>query len=171
MKGLNRNPWLQYVLGLAAAGITCVGCWTTPSPHTISRDYSFGDAPIDPPADYTRDSFEDNLTGGRVYKMYCGRCHNARPLGERPFAFNVVSATHMREQAYLTGKEYRTLIHFLRRWHDVGPPTPDVEPSPKRFFFPQPIPELRPEAEEIRSTEARTARNAGLAWPPQPERE
>ncbi len=31
-----------------------------------------------------------------------------------------------------------------RRWHDVPPPTPPVEPSPKRFYFPQPISELQP---------------------------
>ena len=92
--------------------------------------------------------FEDYVTGGRVYQMYCGSCHNARPLGERPFSLSEVSAAHMREQAYLTGKEYRQLIYFLRRWHDVGPPTPDVAPSPKRFVFSQPIPELRGERRE-----------------------
>jgi hypothetical protein len=36
------------------------------------------------------------------------------------------------------------LVEFLQRWHDVPPPTPPVEPSPKRFYFSQPISELQP---------------------------
>jgi hypothetical protein len=51
----------------------------------------------------------------------------------------------MRDQAYLTGKEYRQIVLFLRRWHDVGPPTPSVTRSPKRFVFSQSIAELRGE--------------------------
>jgi hypothetical protein len=62
-------------------------------------------------------------------------------LGERPFNNVEVSFAHMRRHAYLTGKEYRQLIHFLRRWHDLGPPT--LETPPKRFMFSQPISELR----------------------------
>jgi hypothetical protein len=54
-----------------------------------------------------------------------------------------VAVAHMRDQAYLTGKEYRQIIHFVRRWDDVGPPTPAVRPSPKRLVFSQPISELR----------------------------
>ena len=54
----------------------------------------------------------------------------------------------MRDQAYLTGREYRQIIHYLRRWHDLGPPTPDVGPSPKRLVFPQPVAELREAAEQ-----------------------
>jgi hypothetical protein len=49
----------------------------------------------------------------------------------------------MRESACLTGKDYRQLIYYMRRWGDADPPTPDVEPSPKRFFYSQPISELR----------------------------
>ena len=37
-------------------------------------------------------------------------------------------------------------MYFLRRWDNVGPPTPAVGPSPKRFVFSQPISELRGEA-------------------------
>jgi hypothetical protein len=51
----------------------------------------------------------------------------------------------MRVRANLTGKEYAKLMEFLRRWHDVPPPNPPVEPSPKRFFYSQPIAELRPQ--------------------------
>jgi hypothetical protein len=42
-------------------------------------------------------------------------------------------------------KEYAKLMEFLRRWHDVPPPNPPPEPSPKRLIFWQPIPELRPQ--------------------------
>jgi hypothetical protein len=85
--------------------------------------------------------------GGRLFKYYCGSCHNARPLGERPLSNYHVAVAHMRDQCYLTGKEYRQIIMFLRRWHDVGPPTPPVEPSPKRLVFSQPISELRPKTQ------------------------
>jgi hypothetical protein len=126
----------------------CAGCRAISSAHTASRNYSLGDAPVDPPLVHNA-SYEQCLTGGRVFKMYCASCHNARPLGERPFANYEVAATHMREQAYLTGAEYRALIHFLRRWQDVGPPTPEAEPAPKRFEFSQPISELRPNTKEL----------------------
>jgi hypothetical protein len=116
-----------------------------PSAHTVSRVYQYGDHPVDPPGECDGGTYDDSVTGGRLFQMYCGACHNARPLGERPFANSAVAVAHMREQAYLTGKEYRQIIHFLRRWHDVGPPTPEVEPTPKRFFFAQPILELRPQ--------------------------
>lgn len=93
----------------------------------------------------TAASYEDCLTGGKVFDMYCAACHNARALGERPFASYQNAATHMRVRANLTGEEYRKLMDFLRYWHDIPPATPTPEPSPKRFFFSQPISELRPE--------------------------
>lgn len=133
-------------LVLVSFATACAGCRPVPSAHTISRNYSLGDAPIESPS-VNNASYEQCLTGGRVFKMYCASCHNARTLGERPFASYEVAAAHMREQAYLTGTEYRALIHFLRRWHDVGPPTPEVEPGPKRLVFSQPIAELRPDTQ------------------------
>jgi hypothetical protein len=132
------------------------GCRPVPSAHTISRNYSFGNSPIDPPAVHDG-GYEECLTGGRVFNMYCASCHNARPLGERPFANYEVATSHMREQAYLTGAEYRALIHFLRRWHDVGPPTPEIEPGPKRLVFPQPMEELRPDTTGAETSEAESA--------------
>ena len=127
---------------LAAAVCLAAGpAATAASAHTFSRNYGLReDVPVDPPAAATD---RDYLEGGRLYKMYCGSCHNARPLSERPFSNNEVTLAHMREQAYLTGREYRQILHFLRRWHDVGPPTPAVEPSPKQIVFPQPVSELR----------------------------
>jgi hypothetical protein len=88
--------------------------------------------------------YEDSLTGGQVFSMYCGYCHNAPALAERPFSNFQNVAAHMRVRANLTGKEYAKLLEFLRRWNDIPPPTPPLEPSPKRFIFSQPIPELRP---------------------------
>jgi hypothetical protein len=131
-----RQVMIMVVLALAA------GC-ETPSPHTISRNYSLrGEVPIDPPRPHAV-AEDDCVAGGRLFQLYCGSCHNARPLGERPFSNYQVAVAHMRDQAYLTGKEYRQIIHFLRRWDDVGPPTPAVRPSPKRLVFSQPIAELR----------------------------
>ncbi len=124
------------------ACVMLAGCWDIPSAHTTSRNYSHRDFPLDSP------DAQECLAGGELFKTYCGSCHNARALGERPFSNYEVAVAHMRQQAYLTGREYRQIIHFMRRWHDVGPPTPETEPSPKRFFFSQPISELRPPAPE-----------------------
>jgi hypothetical protein len=74
--------------------------------------------------------------------MYCSSCHNARPLAERPFSNYQNVIQHMRVRANLTGEEYAKLMAWLRRLQGV--PTPELHeaPSPKRFFFTQPIPEL-----------------------------
>jgi hypothetical protein len=121
------------------------GC-EMPSAHTFSRNYGLRqEVPVDPPR-MTPLAEDECVEGGRLFKYYCGSCHNARPLGERPLSNYHVAIAHMRDQAYLTGKEYRQIIMFLRRWQEVGPPTPAVEPSPKRLIFSQPIAELRPES-------------------------
>lgn len=133
-------------LGMVAVMVALAGGCETPSAQTISRNYSRREGvPIDPPR-VLSGAADDCAEGGRLFKLYCGSCHNARPLGERPFSNYHVALTHMRDQAYLTGKEYRQIIYFLRRWDDVGPRTPPVEPSPKRFIFSQPIAELRGES-------------------------
>jgi hypothetical protein len=132
-------------LGTVAVVIAlAIGC-ETPSPNTFSRNYGQrGDLPIDPPGPQS-EAEEQCADGGRLWRQYCGSCHNARPLGERPFSNYHVAIAHMRDQAYLTGEEYRQIIMFVRRWQGVGPPTPDVDPSPKRFEFSQPMAELRGE--------------------------
>ncbi len=133
-------------LGLTAGAAALVAGCQTPSPHTITRNYTFREGvPVDPPRIVTP-AQDDCAAGGELFKQYCGSCHNARPLGERPFSNYHVAMTHMRDQAYLTGKEYRQLMYFLRRWDNVGPPTPPVEPSPKRLVFSQPIAALRGDA-------------------------
>jgi hypothetical protein len=88
-------------------------------------------------------SYEDSLTGGQIFSMYCAECHNPRPLSERPFSNFKNVAVHMRVRANLTGKEYAKLVEFLHRFHDVPPPTPPEAPSPKRLIFGQPVGELR----------------------------
>ncbi len=141
-----RTPMLAAVLGTI---LVTAGCGLAPSGQTFSRNYSYGDTQVDPPSDCVDGGkFDDHTRGGQLFKYYCGTCHNARALGERPFSNYHVALAHMREQAYLTGKEYRELMHFLRRWQDVGPPTPDMNPSPKRFIYSQPIGELRPKEQE-----------------------
>jgi hypothetical protein len=141
-----RPGWHATLVAPAVAAILWLagGC-ETPSPHTTTRDFDLrDDLPVDPPgAESYAD--EDCVEGGRLWKIYCGSCHNARPLGERPFSNYHVAVSHMRDQAYLTGKEYRQIIAFLRRWQDVGPATPPVNSSPKRFEFSQPVSELRGE--------------------------
>ena len=125
---------------MSVAVLATLGCQSTPI------DLARGPAPlrIPRPGEQSQ-TFEDSLTGGEVFSMYCNQCHNARALAERPF-FNYENVmAHMRVRANLTGKEYEKLLAFLRRWHDVPAPTPPVDPSPKAVTFPQPIAELRDE--------------------------
>jgi hypothetical protein len=81
-------------------------------------------------------------------------------------------AVHMSVRANLTGKESAKLIEFLHRFHDVPPPTPPVEPPPKRLTFGQPVAELRDE-----KTSPPSLGNPGLApvdarpTPPQAEQQ
>jgi peroxiredoxin len=139
--------WWALLLSATLLATLVAGCTHLHSGHTNTRDYSTGDAPVDPPDNHEgHKKYDEMVSGGELYKMSCGSCHNARPIGERPFSNTEVYTTHMRQLAYLTGKEQRALIAYMRRWHDVGPPTPEVEPSPKRFFFSQPISELRDKA-------------------------
>jgi hypothetical protein len=164
-----RVPWLGRVSAAAAAALIAVGC-ETPSANTFSRNFALRpDVPIDAPEACPPDHCDDCTNGGRLFKMYCGSCHNARPMGERPFSNYEVAISHMRDQAYLTGKEYRQIIHFFRRWHDIGPATPPVEPSPKRLTFSQPIPELEPgtpAAGAPAGTAAPSAPSASAGRPP-----
>jgi hypothetical protein len=133
--------WQRFFFRLmSVAALATLGCQSTPI------DLARGPAPlrIPRPGEQSQ-TFEDSLTGGEVFSMYCNQCHNARALAERPF-FNYENVmAHMRVRANLTGVEYEKLLAFLRRWHDVPAPTPPVDPSPKAVTFPQPIAELRDE--------------------------
>ena len=125
--------------------LTVMGCYHTP---VDTSDYAQGPAPLRMPSPAREAAacacYEDSLTGGEIFKMYCNYCHNSPALAERPYAQFRNVAAHMRVRANLTGKEYAKLLEFLRRWNDVPPPNPPLEPSPKRFIFSQPISELQP---------------------------
>src|SRR5215813_2033383 len=140
-----RNPYpagSAVVLGLLWAD----GCYNTPAD---TSEYARGPAPLRVPSPEKDgeacDCYEDSLTGGQVFTMYCEYCHNAPSLAERPFSNFKNVAAHMRVRANLTGKEYAKLVAWLRRWHDIPGPEQHETPSPKRFFFSQPIPELQKE--------------------------
>jgi hypothetical protein len=124
------------------------GCYHTP---VDTSEFAQGPAPRRMPSPQkdgeggSSGSYEDSLTGGQVFTMYCSYCHNAPNLSERNFANFKNVASHMRVRANLTGKEYAKLMEFLRRWNDVPPTNPPQEPSPKLLIFSQPMNELRPE--------------------------
>ena len=147
--------------------LVCVAVLATVGCQNMPIDLARGPAPLriprpgEPP-----ESFEDSLTGGQFFAMYCNQCHNARALGERPF-FNYENiAAHMRVRANLTGEEYEKLVAFLQRWHDVPSPSPPVEGPPKRFNYSQPIPELREEQQaKERAAEAPAAGGAAAPAP------
>src|SRR5262249_50306764 len=132
-------------LGLIVAGsLIAVGCHNTP---IDTSEYAQGPAPLRIPSPAPKNGccYEDLLEGQHIFEMYCAFCHNARPLGERPFSNYQNATQHMRVRANLTGEEFAKLMAWLRRWQDVPPPNPPVEPSPKRITFTQPINELRPQ--------------------------
>jgi hypothetical protein len=134
--------WRSAAAAILAAAVTLLGCYNTQPDYTPLAQCP---APrrMPSPAREASCSYEDSLTGGQIFSMYCAQCHNPRPLSERPFAHYQNVTAHMRVRANLTGKEYAKLMEFLRRWHDVPAPTPPDAPSPKRFTFGQPIAELR----------------------------
>jgi hypothetical protein len=129
---------------LAVSGLlTPLSCYNTPIDLS---EHARGPAPLRMPSPEQPTSaccYEDRLEGQHIFEMYCAACHNARPLAERPFSNYQNAAQHMRVRANLTGEEYAKLMAWLRRWHDVPPPEEREAPSPKRFFFSQPIAELR----------------------------
>src|SRR5262245_40958583 len=99
---MSRAGWERaatWALGLAAACAALAGCWSAPSGNTASRNYSQGEFPVDPPGRGGGCQFDDVTSGGRLFKLYCASCHNARPLAERPFANYEVALAHMRKHA------------------------------------------------------------------------
>jgi hypothetical protein len=140
-------------LSLFGAGLLALfGC-----NHTQPYVYDVANSPaplqMPEPGEPGCESYEDSLTGGQIFTMYCNYCHNARALAERPFSNYKNVAMHMRVRANLTGKEYAKLVAFLREVQDVPPPTPPVEPSPKRLISSQPIAELKGQAGERNAPE------------------
>jgi len=142
-----KHRWLVESIFVLTAAMASVGCYHTP---VDTSELALGPAPkrIPSPAREGDASccYEDSLTGGQVFAMYCSYCHNPPNLSERNFANFRNVASHMRVRANLTGKEYAKLMEFLRRWNDVPPPNPPLGPGPKRLIYSQPISELRPQA-------------------------
>jgi hypothetical protein len=144
MSIMRKRRLVCSVLALGAL-LVVSGCYDIPNLPLQSEQ---SPAPLRMPSPVTEGegtSYEDSLTGGQVFKMYCSYCHNAPTLGERPFSNFTNVAAHMRVRASLTGKEYDKLLVFLRRWHDVPGPDGVPEPSPTRLSFSQPLSELRPQ--------------------------
>jgi cytochrome c5 len=137
-----QKSWCAGLLVSMVAAAVLVGCQVT---SVDTSEYARGPVPLrEPsPARPATGCYEDDLTGGHVFEMYCSSCHNARSLAERPFASYQNAAGHMRVVVNLTGKEYAKMMEFLRRFHDLPPKDTDEAPSPKRMIFGQPIPELR----------------------------
>jgi hypothetical protein len=165
--------WARMLLvgGVLAAGAFALlggsGCTNTPV-DAYTNDYAVGPVPLRQPSPAGAEgcSYEDSLTGGEIFTMYCAYCHQARPLAERPFSNYKNVAAHMRVRANLTGKEYAKLQAWLRRWHDVPPPAnPPIEESPKRLIFSQPISELKPQDEKQGGAGA----PGGAPQPPEPK--
>jgi hypothetical protein len=139
-----REPWAAGLVIFLAGMLTVAGCYHT---QIDTSELAQGPAPGRMPSPEREEeacnSYEDSLTGGQVFTMYCSYCHNAPSLAERNFSNFKNVATHMRVRANLTGKEYAKLMEFLQRWNDVPPRNPPQEPSPKRLIFTQPLNELR----------------------------
>jgi hypothetical protein len=141
--GIIRNLQVSALVVFGAAILTSAGCLHAPAE---TSEYTQGPAPRrmpSPAEDGECKSYEDSLTGGQVFTMYCSYCHNAPSLAERNFANFKNVSSHMRVRANLTGKEYAKLVEFFRRWNDVPERTPPPETSPKRLIYSQPINELR----------------------------
>lgn len=139
---MNARKAQKATLPILMAGLfVLLGCYHTPI------DTAEGPAPLrmPPPGPeaHAHGSYEDSLTGGEVFTMYCGYCHFPRSLAERPFANYRTAAAHMRVLADLTGKEHDKLMEYLRRWHDVPAPELRDAQAPNRFFYAQPLNELR----------------------------
>ena len=130
-----RNPWVSRTVLVLGGILAAAGCYNTP---VDTSDFARGPAPLRMPSPAKEgeacNGYEDSLTGGQVFAMYCSYCHNVS-LAERPFSNFRNVAAHMRVRANLTGKEYAKLMEFLERWHDIPPSHPPVEPSPKRLIF------------------------------------
>jgi hypothetical protein len=156
--GRTRNLLVVGSILVLAGVLTVAGCNHTP---VDTSEFAQGPAPrrMRSPAKEADacHCYEDSLTGGQIFSMYCSYCHNAPSLAERNFANFKNVASHMRVRANLTGKEYARLMEFLRRWNDIPPPTPPDEPSPKRLIFSQPMNELKDQQQTDKKVEPKQA--------------
>lgn len=140
MRQVKHDRRLLVPMLVVLAVVTLFGCQNTPV------DVSQMPAPLreaGPGQNGANCCYEESLQGHHIFDMYCASCHNARALAERPFSNYQNVAQHMRVRANLTGEEYAKLMAWLRRWDDVPSPEQRESPAPNRFFFSQPINELR----------------------------
>src|SRR5437762_2066617 len=94
-----RNRWLVGSAFVLSGILAAVGCSNTPiDVSSLGR----GPTPLRESAPTGNcDCYEDSLTGGQVFTMYCSYCHNAPTLAERPFSNYKNVASHMRVRANL----------------------------------------------------------------------
>src|SRR5258708_10618820 len=105
-----RNHWLTgwSILGVIVT-LAVAGCYHTP---VDTSEYARGPAPLRMPSPAkvaeggSCGSYEDSLTGGQGFTMYCSYCHNAPNLGEPNLANFQNVARHMRVPTNLTRQEY-----------------------------------------------------------------
>jgi hypothetical protein len=157
----SKSTALYVILG--AGSLLAQGCYSSP------LDLSQSPAPFRLRAlhgDELSGRYEDEELGGQYFSMYCSYCHNARSLAERPFSNYQNVVAHMRVRAYLTGAEASKIEAYLRRWHDVPPPTTPLGPGPKRELFSQPISELREDKPTEENADAAIGPNGGPAPKP-----
>ena len=140
---MNARKARRKSTALVLAGLLVVlGCYHTPINTSVDSPAPLQAPPLGQEA-HGHGNYEDSLTGGQVFTMYCGYCHFARSLAERPFANYKTAAAHMRVVADLTGKEHAKLLEFMRRFHDIPAAGHEETPAPTRFFFSREINELR----------------------------
>jgi hypothetical protein len=78
--GSRQNPWLAGSLVVVAAMLTTMGCYHTP---VDTSEYARGPAPMRMPSPAKEEEcncYENSLTGGQIFKMYCNYCHNDLPF-------------------------------------------------------------------------------------------
>ena len=112
------------LLVLAVIVFPTCGCYNPPV------DVSQTPAPFrfrTPKGEETSGNWSDEVTGGQLFSMYCGFCHNARAIGERPFSNYQNVLAHMRVRALMTGEEQAKIEAFFRRWHDIPPASGPIE--------------------------------------------
>ncbi len=158
----HRRPSVRVLL-LVAVAVPILGCYTPPvavsqAPAPFRFRLRKGEE--------LSGRWEDEVTGGQLFSMYCGYCHNARAIGERPFSNYQNVVAHMRVRALMTGEEQAKIEAFFRRMHDVPPASGPIEASPKRQIFSQPIPELREESQAADTAAAKAKAAEEAAAPP-----
>ena len=114
MRSMQNPCLLSSVVVLVGTLWAAAGCQNTP---VDTSDYALGPAPGRMPSPAREaelcKTYEDSLTGGQVFAMYCSYCHNAPSLAERPYSQFRNIAAHMRVRANLTAEDQRLILKFM----------------------------------------------------------